>query len=93
MVQTTSDKTKAKAREELLEMAKAWEKEKGKIQHAIEAYERVIGTDPESKEADQAKEALLEIAKRFDKEGKKYSAYYLYQKIGYGKEGMSKRAV
>ncbi|MDP1539020.1 MAG: hypothetical protein Q8M00_03285 [bacterium] len=89
----TTDKTKAKARGELLEMAKAWEKEKGKIQHAIEAYERVIGTDPESKEADQAKEALLEIAKRFDKEGKKYSAYYLYQKIGYGKEGMSKRPV
>ena len=93
MAVITSDKTKAKAREELLEMAKAWEKEKGKTQHAIEAYERVIGTDPESKEAAQAREALLEIAKRFDKEGKKYSAYYLYQKIGYEKEGLSKRAV
>ena len=91
MAVITSDKTKAKAREELLEMAKAWEKEKGKIQHAIEAYERVIGTDLESKEADQARDALLEIAKRFDNEGKKYSAYYLYQKIGYGKEGLSKR--
>jgi len=93
MAETTSDKTKAKAREELLEMAKAWEKEKGKIQHAIEAYERVIGIDIGSKEADKARDALLEIAKRFDKEGKKYSAYYLYQKIGYGKEGLSKRAV
>ncbi len=93
MAAITSDKTKAKAREELLEMAKAWEKEKGKIQHAIEAYERVIGTASESKEADLARDALLEIAKRFDKEGKKYSAYYLYQKIGYGKEGISKRAV
>jgi len=89
----TTDKIKAKAREALLEMARAWEKEPGKIQHAIEAYERVIGTDPESKEAEQARDALLEIAKRFEKEGKKYSAYYLYQKIGYGKEGMSKRAV
>jgi len=89
----TTDKTKAKAREALLEMAKAWEKEKGKIQHAIEAYERIIGINPESKEAEEAREQLLEIAKRFEKEGKKYSAYYLYQKIGYGKEGMSKRAV
>jgi|GEM_PF-6715545 len=88
----TTDKTKAKAREELLEMAKAWEKE-GKIQHAIEAYERVIGIDIESQEADKARDALLEIARRFDKEGKKHSAYYLYQKIGYGKEGLSKRAV
>ena len=93
MATTTSDKTQAKAREELLEMAKSWEKEKGKIQHAIEAYERVIGMTLESKEADQARDALLEIAKRFEKEGKKYSAYYLYQKIGYGREGMSKRAV
>ena len=93
MTAITSDKIKTKAREELLEMAKAWEKTKGKIQHAIEAYERVIGTDSESKEAAQAREALLEIAKRFDREGKKYSAYYLYQKIGYGKEGLSKRAV
>lgn len=89
----TFDKIQTKAKEELLEMAKAWEKEKGKTQHAIEAYERVIGMDPESKEADQARGALLEIAKRFGKEGKKYSAYYLYQKIGYGKEGLSKRAV
>ena len=88
-----TDKTKAQAREALFEMAKAWEKEPGKIQHAIEAYERVIGIDPESKEAEKAREALLEIAKRFEKEGKKYSAYYLYQKIGYGKEGMSKRVV
>ncbi len=93
MAVTTSEKTKTKAIEELLEMAKAWEKEKGKIQHAIEAYERVIGMTSESKEADQARDALLEIAKRFEKEGKKYSAYYLYQKIGYGKEGLSKRAV
>ena len=93
MAVTTSEKTKTKAIEELLEMAKAWEKEKGKIQHAIEAYERVIGMALESKEADQARDALLEIAKRFEKEGKKYSAYYLYQKIGYGKEGLSKRAV
>ena len=87
------DKTKAASRSALLEMAKAWEKEPGKIQHAIETYERIIGINPESKEAEEAREQLLEIAKRFEKEGKKYSAYYLYQKIGYGKEGMSKRAV
>lgn len=93
MAENNPNKTKTKAREELLEMAKGWEAEKGKIQHAIEAYERVIGTDPRSKEADQARDALLEIAKRFEKEGKKYSAYYLYQKIGYGKEGLSKRPI
>lgn len=93
MTVTTSDKIKTKAIGELLEMVKGWEKEKGKIQHAIEAYERVIGIDSESKEAEKARDALLEIAKRFDKEGKKYSAHYLYQKIGYRKEGMSKRAV
>ena len=89
----TADKIKAKSREALLEMARAWEKEPGKIQHAIGAYEEVIGSDIESKEAEQARDALLEIAKRFEKEGKKYSAYYLYQKIGYGKEGLSKRPV
>lgn len=93
MAEVTPNKIKDKAREELLEMAKEWENKKGKIQHAIEAYERVIGTDPESKEAERAREALLEIAKRFDKEGKKYSAYYLYQKVAYGKEGLSKKAV
>jgi len=93
MAPISQDKTKASARNALLEMAKEWEREPGKIQHAIEAYERVIGTDPESKEAEKARDALFEIAKGFEKEGKKYSAYYLYQKIGYGKEGMSKRAV
>jgi len=85
------DKTKAASRSALLEMAKAWEKEPGKIQHAIEAYERVIGIDPESKEADEARDALLEIARRFERVGKKYSACYIYQKMGYGKEGISKR--
>jgi len=93
MVSTFQDKTKATARNALLEMAKIWEKEPGKIQHAIEAYERIIGIDSESKEAEKARDALLEIAKKFEKEGKKYSAYYLYQKIGYGKEGLSKRPV
>lgn len=88
-----TNKTKARAREELLEMAKTWEKEKGKIQHAIEAYERVIGSDPESKEANQAREGLLGIAKRFEKGGKKYSAYLIYQKLAFGKEGVSKRPV
>ena len=92
MATVALNKTKAKAKDAMLEMAKEWEK-RGKIQHAIEAYERVIGIDMESKEADQARDVLLEIAKRFDKEGKKHSAYYLYQKMGYGKEGMSKRAV
>ena len=84
--------TKSKAKDAMLEMAKEWEKQ-GKIQHAIEAYERIIGMDMGSKEAETARDALLEIAKRFDKEGKKYSAYYIYQKMGYGREGMSKRAV
>lgn len=92
MVSTSQDKAKTSGRNALLEMAKSWEKEPGKIQHAIDAYERIIGIDSESKEAEKARDALLEIAKRFEKEGKKYSAYYLYQKIGYGKEGMSKRA-
>ena len=85
-----TETTKSKAKDAMLEMAKEWEKQ-GKIQHAIESYERVIGMDMGTKEADEARDALLEIAKRFEKEGKKYSAYYLYQKIGYGKEGLSKR--
>ena len=93
MAEVTSDKTKAKAKEALLEMAKKWEKEPGKTQHAIEIYEKVIGIDPESREAEQARNALLEIARRFEKEGKKYSAYYIYQKMSYGKEGLSKRPV
>ena len=87
----TADKTKAKAREALLEMARAWEKEPGKIQHAIGAYEEVIGSDIESKEADQARDAILEIARRYEKEGKKHSAFYLYHKFGEGLVGMSKR--
>lgn len=82
--------TKSKAKDAMLEMAKVWEKQ-GKIQHAIDVYERIIGMGIESKEADQARDALLEIAKRYEKEGKKYSAYYIYQKMGYGKEGLSKR--
>ena len=86
----TADKIKAKSREALLEMAKAWEKE-GKIQHAINAYEEVIGIAPESKEADQARDAILEIARRYEKEGKKHSAFYLYHKFGEGLVGMSKR--
>jgi len=90
MVEVISDKTKAKAKEAILEMAKDWEK-RGKIQHAIEAYERVIGMGTGTKEADEARDALLEIAKKFDREGKKYSAYYIYQKMGYGREGLSKR--
>mgnify|MGYP001587526237 CR=1 FL=1 len=93
MASISQDKTKALAQNALLEMAKTWEEESGKIQHAIETYERIIGIDSESKEAEEARERLLEIAKKFEKEGKKYSAYYLYQKIGYGKEGISKRAV
>ena len=92
MTEATSDKTKAEAKKGLLEIAKEWEK-RGKIQHAIEAYERVIGMGPESKEAGEARDALLEIARRYEQKGKKYSAYYLYQKIGYGKEGMSKRPI
>ena len=87
----TTDKIKAKAREALLEMARAWEKEPGKIQHAIGAYEEVIGSDIESKEAEQAREALLEIAKRFEKEGKKHSAFYLRHKLVQGQAGMSRR--
>ena len=91
MAVTTAEKHKAKAREELLEMAKAWEKEKDKTQHAIEAYEEVIGSDPESKEADQARDAMLEIARRFEKEGKKHSAFFLYHKLAQGQAGLSRR--
>ena len=84
------NKTKSKAREELLEMAKAWEKE-GKIQHAIEGYEAVIEADTKSKEAEQATDALMEIARRYDREGKKYSAYYLYHKLAEGRAGSHDR--
>jgi hypothetical protein len=93
MAGITSDKTKAKSREALLEMAKAWEKEPGKINHAIAAYEEIIGGDLESKEAEEAREALLEIAKRLEKEGKKYSAFSLRYKLARGQTGLSKRPV
>lgn len=91
MAVIASNKTKAQAREELLEMAKVWEKTPGKTQHAIEAYEEVIGSDPESKEADQARDAILEIARRFEKEGKKHSAFFLYHKLAQGQTGLSRR--
>jgi len=86
MTEIASNKTKDKARQSLLEMAKEWEKQ-GKVQHAIEGYEAVIEADPDSKEADEAKDALLEIAKRFDSQEKKHSAYYLYHKLAEGRAG------
>ena len=85
-----SEKIKAKARGELLEMAKEWDKQ-GKIQHAIEGYEAVIEAGPESNETNQAKDALMEIAKRFDQKGKKHSAYYLYHKLAEGRAGSHDR--
>jgi len=77
---------KTKARQALLEMAEAWDKQ-GKTQHAIEGYEAVIEADSESKEANQARERLLEIAKRFNQEGKKNSAYHLYHKLAESRAG------
>lgn len=91
MAKLTPDKIRGKSRQAMLEMAEGWDKQ-GKIQHAIEAYEKVIGMGKGSKEADKARDALLKIAKKFEKEGKECSAYYLYQKVGYGKAGRSKRS-
>jgi len=86
MAETTTNTTKPKAREALLEMAKDWDKQ-GKIQHAIESYEAVIEADSESEEAGEAKDALMEIAKGYEQKGKEYSAYYLYHKLAKGRAG------
>jgi len=91
MTETTSDKNKTKARQAMLAMARKWDKERGKIQHAIEGYEAVIEADPKSAEANQAKDALFEIAKRYDQEGKEHSAYYLYHKMAEGRAGSHDR--
>ena len=75
------EESKAKGRQAMLDMAKDYEKNPAKIQHAIEAYKEVIVSSPDSKEADEAREGLLGIAQRFDKEGKKESAFHIYQKL------------
>ncbi len=90
MTEVTPNKTKTTAKEAMLEMAKGWDK-KGKIQHAIEAYEAVIETSPEGKEAEEAKDALIEIARRYGREGKEHSAYYLYHKLAEGRAGSHDR--
>lgn len=75
------EKSKAKAREALLELAQSYEGKKGMIQHAIEAYKEAIVADPDSKEAEEAREGLLKIAQKFEKEGKKESAFHIYRKL------------
>ena len=75
------EKSRAKSRQAMLEMAKNYEKNKATIQHAIEAYKEVIAADPGSKEADEAREAFLNIAQKFEKEGKRASAFHIYQKL------------
>jgi len=77
--------SKAVARQALLKMAKEWGKTK--VQHAIEGYEAVIESYPESEEAQEAKEALLKIAQSYEKEGKKESAFHLYKKLAFGRAG------
>ena len=73
------------ARQAMLKMAKEWEKTK--VQHAIEGYEAVIESYPESEEAQEAKESLLRIAQSYEKEGKKESAFHLYKKLAFGRAG------
>jgi len=84
MTEVISPQTRTKAKQSLMEMAKGWEKV-GKVQHAIEAYETVIATDPKSKEAEQARDAIMEIAKKYEREGKSYSAYHIYEKMAEGR--------
>ena len=75
------EESKAKGRQAMLDMAKDYEKNPAKIQHAIEAYKEVIVSSPDSKEADEARGGLLRIAQKFEKEGKKESAFHIYQKL------------
>ena len=77
--------SKVSARQAMLKMAKEWEKTK--VQHAIEGYEAVIESYPESEEAQEAKESLLRIAQSYEKEGKKESAFHLYKKLAFGRAG------
>lgn len=90
MAEIISNKTKPKAREALLEMAKEWDKQ-GKIQHATQGYEAVIEAEKESAEANQARDALLEIAERFKQKGKKHAAFHLYHKLAEGRAGSHNR--
>lgn len=76
-----SNRSMAKAREALIEMARSYEGKKGLIQHAIEAYKEAIVSDPDSKEAEDAREGLMKIAQRFEKEGKRESAFHIYRKL------------
>lgn len=75
------EKSKAKARQALLDIAGDYEKRKGMIQHAIEAYKEIIVAAPVSKEADEAREGLMKIAQGFEKEGKRESAFHIYRKL------------
>ena len=75
------EKSRAKGRQAMLEMAKNYEKNKATIQHAIEAYKEIIAANPESEEAGEARESLLNIAQKFEKEGKRASAFHIYQKL------------
>ena len=75
------EESRIKGQQAMLEMAKDYEKNPAKIQHAIEAYKEVIVSSPDSKEADEAREGLLRIAQKFEKEEKKESAFHLYQKL------------
>lgn len=82
---TKKQDSRTSARQAILKMAGEWEKTK--VQHAIEGYEAVIESYPESEEAQEAKEALLRIAQSYGKEGKKESAFHLYKKLAFGKAG------
>ena len=75
------EESKAKSRQAMLDMAKDYEKNSAKIQHAIEAYKEVIVSASDSEEANEAREGLLRIAQKFEKEGKKESAFHLYRKL------------
>jgi len=75
------EESKTKGRQALLDMAKDYEKNPAKIQHAVEAYKEVIVSSPDSKEANEARKGLLGIAQKFEKEGKKESAFHLYQQL------------
>ncbi|MFH1968064.1 MAG: hypothetical protein ABIJ84_01610 [bacterium] len=73
--------SRAKSRQALLNMARGYEKDPAKVNHAVAAYKEVIAIDPDSKEADEARDSILRIAQRLEREGKKYAAHHLYQQI------------
>ena len=64
------EESRIKGQQAMLEMAKDYEKNPAKIQHAIEAYKEVIVSSPDSKEADEEKKKLEARVKELEGKSK-----------------------